>query len=117
MANQSKNENRGGKRAGAGRKPGREPLSVRQLQEFERAAAAKAKETHVTLQDIVLNIAYDPDSSNRDKLAAAKLYWDKSIILASEGSEADEIVGPAIYLPEQRPVLKIVEKDKKKDKK
>ena len=113
MANQSKTENRGGKRAGAGRKrghlQGRETLSVRQLIEFERAARAKAKEHGMTLQEIVLDIAYDPEAPRRDRMAAAKLYWDKSIILASEGGEGDKVAGPAFYLPEQRPELNVVD--------
>ena len=107
--NIQKKDNRGGKREGAGRKPGREALSVRQLKEFERAAVAMAKEHGKTLQEVVLKIAYDDASSSKDKLAAAKLYWDKSIITASEGGEADQAVGPAVFLPKQHPRLELVD--------
>jgi len=107
--NTKKKDNRGGKREGAGRKPGREALSVRQLREFERAAESMAKEHGKTLQEVVLGIAYDESSSNKDQLAAAKLYWDKSIIVASEGGEADKAAGPAVFLPEQHPRLEVID--------
>jgi hypothetical protein len=105
MSETKKKDGRGGKRPGAGRKPGlqvREALSVRQIQDFQIAAEAKCRETGRSLQDIVLEIAYDAETPRRDKLAAAKLYWDKSMISASEGGDADKTLGPAIYLPEQR---------------
>jgi len=103
-----KADNRGGKREGAGRKPGRETLSVRQLREFEQAAKKMAAEYGKSLQDIVLGIAYDPDAPRKDVLAAAKLFWDKSVIAASEGGEADKNAGPAVYLPGQRPHLEAI---------
>ena len=104
-----KKDNRGGIREGAGRKPGRETLSVRQLKEFERSAKAMAKEHGATLQDVVLAIAYDDEAPRRDRLAAAKLYWDKSVIVASEGGEGDKILGPAVFLPEKHPRLEVVD--------
>ena len=107
-----KKDGRGGARPGAGRKPGRETLSVRQLREFERAAKEKAKQHGKTLQEIVLEIAYDGDAPRKDRLAAAKLFWDKSIIPAHEGGEADKNLGPAVYLPEQRPQLEVIDGDK-----
>jgi len=104
--NNQKVEHRGGKRAGAGRKP--ETLSQTQVAEFERAAKAMAKEHGKSLQDIVLAFAYDDEIPTKDRLAASKLYWDKSVINVSEGGEADKKAGPAVYLPKQRPVLKSV---------
>ena len=103
-----KQENRGGRRPGAGRPKGRESLSVRQLAEFDRAAKDMAARTGRSLQDIVLEFAYDSNLPPKDRLAAAKLYWDKSVIHATEGGEADKNLGPAVYLPELRPVLKAV---------
>ena len=104
-----KPDGRGGKRAGAGRKP--ETISVRQLLEFERAAKAKALEHGKSLQDIVLEIAYDEDVPRKDRLAAAKLYWDKSVIVAKEGGEADKSLEPAVFLPEKHPRLELVSGD------
>jgi len=100
------NQNHGGKRAGSGRKA--ETMSVRQLKEFERAAKDMAKEHGKSLQDIVLGIAYDDDAPRKDQLAAAKLYWDKSVIVAKEGGEADKYDGPAVFLPKQHPRLELV---------
>lgn len=111
-----KKDGRGGKRPGAGRPSNRQPLSVRQLLEFERAANAKVKETGQALQDIVLNIAYDEDAPRRDRLAAAKLFWDKSVIVAHEGGEADKQTGPAVYLPEQYgKILNLVGREEKQE--
>ena len=104
-----KKENRGGKREGAGRKPGRESLSVRQVKEFERAAEAMAKEHGKTLQEVVLGIVYDEETPRRDVLAAAKLYWDKSVIVAKEGGQADQVTGPAVFLPAKHPRLELVD--------
>ena len=101
-----KPDGRGGKREGAGRKP--ETLSVRQVKEFERAAKSMAKEHGKTLQEIVLAIAYDEDAPRRDKLAAAKLYWDKSVIVAKEGGQADKTLEPAVFLPDLHPRLELV---------
>ena len=101
-------ENRGGKREGAGRPPGKVTLSQSQLQEFQHAARKFAKEHGKTLEEVVLAIAYDKDAPRRDQLAAAKLFWDKAIIHATEGGEVDKALGPAFYLPEKRPVLKAV---------
>lgn len=105
--NNQKPDGRGGKREGAGRKP--ETVSVRHLLEFERAAKAMAKKHGKSLQDIVLAIAYDEDVPRRDRLAAAKLYWDKSVIVAKEGGEADKNIGPAVFLPKQHPRLELVD--------
>ena len=110
--NTRKPDGRGGKRAGAGRKPGyspgRETMSVRQLAEFERAAKAMAKEHGYSLQDVVLRIAYDETAPRRDRLAAAKLYFDKYVIVAKEGGEADKVLEPAVFLPEKHPRLELV---------
>jgi len=114
-----KPDGRGGKREGAGRpkgySPGREPLSVRQLAEFERAAKDMAKKHGKSLQEIVLGFAYDDDASLKDRLAASKLYWDKSVIHATEGGDADKAVGPAVFLPEKHPRLELVDGGKPSD--
>ncbi len=106
--NIQKKDNRGGKREGAGRKPGRETLSVRQSREFEEAAKALAKEYGYTIPEGVGRMFYDPDASRRDKLSAANLFWKYSVIGATEGGEADKVLGPSVYLPEQKPTLAAV---------
>ena len=106
--NIQKKDNRGGKREGAGRKPGRETLSVRQSREFEEAAKALAKEYGYTIPEGVGRMFYDHDASRRDKLSAANLFWKYSVIGATEGGEADKVIGPAVFLPEEHPRLEIV---------
>ena len=114
--NIQKKDNRGGKREGAGRKPGRETLSVRQSREFEEAAKALAKEYGYTIPEGVGRMFYDPDASRRDKLSAANLFWKYSVIVGSEGGEADKIVGPAIFLPEEHPRLEVIDGGKADEK-
>jgi len=106
VAGTKKKENRGGKREGAGRKPGtgpgREALSVRQVKEFQAVAEKLAKEFGYPVIEVAGRIAYDEDAPRRDRLAATKLFLDKVTIAATEGGEADRNLGPAIYLPKQR---------------
>ena len=102
-----KTEHRGGKREGAGRKP--ETLSVRQAKAFEDTAKRLAKQHGKTMQDVIGEIVYNEKTSLKDCMTAAKLYWDKSIIGASEGGEADKAVGPAVFLPEKHPRLELID--------
>ena len=100
----SKPENRGGKRAGSGRKPGyspgREALSVRQSKEFEETARQLAKEFGKTIQEVIGRQIYDPEASRKDVQTAANLFWKYSVIGASEGGEADVKV-PQVFVPEK----------------
>ena len=114
MNTKGKNPNYGGKREGAGRP--KEPLSVRQAKEFEATQIKLAKKFGQTLSERVGGIAWDPESSNRDVCMAANLFWKYSIIVGSEGGEADKIVGPAVFLPEKHPRLELVDTGKKKKK-
>ena len=41
------------------------------------------------------------------------MYCDKMLIAVAEGGEADKTLGPAIYLPEQKPTLAAVTDIKK----
>lgn len=102
----AKTENRGGAREGAGRP--KETLSVRQIREFEEAAKALAKEFGYTLPEGLGRMFYDESAPRRDRLAAAKLFLDKSMVPITEGGDADKNLGPAMYLPEKRPALEVV---------
>ncbi len=107
MAKQAGNHpNYGGKREGAGRPT--ETLSVRQAREFEEAQIKLAEEFGMSLSERVGRIGHDPESSNRDVCMAANLIWKYSVIVGSEGGEADKIVGPAVFLPGQNPRLELV---------
>ena len=107
MAQTNRKENRGGKREGAGRPT--EALSVRQAKEFEATAIKLAEEYKKSLSEVVGRIAWNPESSNRDVCMAANLFWKYSVIVGSEGGEADKIVGPAVFLPKQHPRLEVID--------
>ena len=114
-----KKENRGGKRAGAGRKPGyspgREALSVRQAKEFEATARKLAKEFGMTMQEVIGRQVYDAGASRKDIQTAVNLFWKYSVIGAAEGGEDDKSLGPSVFLPEQHPRLEVIEGGKKDD--
>ena len=103
-------ETRGGYRPGAGRK--RETLSVTQVREMLAKAEAYAEKYGKTVNDILLEFVYGTVKgvTKKDQLAAIKLWMDKTHIPVTEGGEADEVLGPGIYLPEQQqdPMLKAV---------
>ena len=113
MAKPARNPNYGGAREGAGRP--KEPLSVRQSKEFEATAIKLAKEYGQSLSEVVGRIAWNPESSNRDVCMATSLFWKYSVIGATEGGEADKIVGPAIFLPEEHPRLELIDGGKDDD--
>ena len=120
MAKQSKTEHRGGKREGAGRKSGREPLSVRQVTEMRAKMKARAKITGKDENDILVDWiqAFEADGTPvdigiRDRIACMKLWKEYTSPKITEGGEADKVVGPAIFLPEQHPRLEVISGDKK----
>ena len=94
-------ENRGGARPGAGRKP--ETLSVRQVKAMLDKAEEKAKEHGKTVDDVLLDFIYDSNVKDSDRIACIKLFKSNTMIKLSEGGEGDQALGPAFFLPEQRP--------------
>ena len=55
-------------------------------------------------------IIYDKETSTKDKMAASKLYWDKSIIGASEGVTEEAVAPIRAMLREHRPAVAVVGK-------
>ena len=119
-----KTENRGGKREGAGRKPGyrpgREALSVRQVKEMRAKMKASAKITGKDQNDILIEWIQAVDKqgdpikiSVRDRITCVKLWKEYTSPKITEGGEADMNIGPAFYLPEQKPALAAVTDIKK----
>ena len=101
MAQTGRKENRGGARAGAGRK--KETLSVRQVKAMLSAAKKKAKEHGRSIDDVLLELIYEGSDTN--KLAAIKLFKTFTMAQMSEGGDIDRQAassGPAVYLPQQR---------------
>ncbi len=107
MSTGPKVETRGGVRPGAGRKP--ETLSVRQVAEMLSKAKERAKKEGKDIDDILLDLIYKADN-NKDQLAAIKLWKEYTIAKLQEGGETDQQLGPAVFLPEQHPRLRVVDK-------
>lgn len=107
MTTKKKKDNRGGARPNSGPKP--QTVSTTQLQEMRDAATAKAEATGKSLFDVCLDWIYDPDIKIDRQQAAWKLYTDKMLIKISEGGEADQVLGPAVFLPERHPRLELVD--------
>lgn len=110
---QTKRENRGGKRAGSGRKAGgtNSALSQNQLDTLMRTAKKYARKHKKTVEELLLDLVYgfseDPKFGDKERLQAMKLFLDRTNIPVSEGSDADKELGkkyePQVYLPERRP--------------
>lgn len=66
------------------------------------AANQYAKQHKKTLAMVLLDFAYNDKLSERDRMAAIKLFMDKTMANLSEGGEADKQLGPSIYLPEMK---------------
>jgi hypothetical protein len=110
MSTGPKVERRGGYRPNAGRKPTKPTsLSAYQVARMLRKARKFAKLYKKDLDDLLLEFAHDPNGRVADRLGAIKLFKDLTMPRISEGGEADKALGPAVFLPEQRPVLTSVE--------
>lgn len=94
-------ENRGGARPGAGAKP--QTLSARQVQLMLDKASEYAKKHGKTVDEVLLDFVYKGDAKDADRLAAIKLFKTYTIAKLQEGGETDQILGPAFFLPDQRP--------------
>lgn len=78
-------------------------ISALQLREMLQTAKRFAEEHGKTVDDIILEFAYDAKLPVRDRLAALKIWKDKTMIPVSEGSDTDK-QGPTLYLPELKAV-------------
>ncbi len=107
MSKKVKNDNWGGARENSG--PKTQSVSVKQLQDMRDAAEKKAKQEGRSLFDVCLDWIFDKEIPIARQQAAWKMYTDKMLIQVSEGGEADKIVGPAIFLPEEHPRLEVID--------
>ena len=113
MNDQVKVENRGGSRPGAGRKPGiGATLSANQIAKMLRTARKWAKRHKKTIDDVLLSIVYDETAKNSDRMTGIKVFKEYTTAKITEGSETDKNLGPAVFLPEQRPTLEVVKTEK-----
>jgi hypothetical protein len=100
-------ERRGGARPNSGPKP--QTLSARQLELMVKEVKRRARREKKTVMGVMLDLVYGQSTSDTLKIQAAKLILDKTTIQVGEGGEADKALGPAVFLPEQRPTLKSIE--------
>ena len=108
---QTKRENRGGARSGAGRP--RECLSINMVRELLKTAKKYADDYGKSIEDILLDMIYGVNEqrslTNKEQLAAIKLFMDRVYIddlVVDPGAlepEAQDMGRPGIYLPERRP--------------
>ncbi len=103
----TKPDNRGGARAGSGPKP--QTVSASQLKEAREAVAKVAEKHGKGFYEVCAEWVYDKDIKIDRQQAAWKMLADKIHIQASEGGEADKIVGPAVFLPEKHPRLELID--------
>lgn len=115
----NKQENRGGKRKGAGRPS--ETLSVRQVAAMRVKMKDRAKITGKDENDILIDWiqACDEEGTRldiaiRDRIACMKLWKEYTSPKITEGGEADKIIGPAVFLPEKHPRLEVIDGKNKK---
>lgn len=73
------------------------------------AAEARAKASGKTIDELLLDVIYDPETPGKDFLAAVKLWKDKTMAQITEGGDADRQLGPALFLPEKHPRLKAID--------
>ena len=90
----------GGARAGSGQP--KKTLSAAQVAEWLQKAKERAAEKGQTIPEILLDFIYDTGLNVKDRAACIKLWTDKTMADLKEGGETDNL-GPAIYLPQERP--------------
>lgn len=111
MKDETKTENRGGKRAGAGRKPkdanksAAQVLTEKQISDMLAAAKKVEKETSVSIDEVLVRLIYSAKSKTSEKLAAIKLFKEYTMIKTTESNvNVSKHVGPQIGLPELKPL-------------
>lgn len=78
-----------------------------------RKARKAAKRHGKDVDDVLLEVIYAVQERTADRLSAIKLWKEYTAPKVSEGGEADKVLGPAVFLPSQRPQLSVVQKDEK----
>ena len=95
-------ENRGGKRAGSGRKSLLANMGCTPG-DMIKTAQVIAKDEGKTIDEVLLDIAYHGDTTQQ-QLAAIKIFKEYTIAKVSEKKiEVTEKQAPKIYLPVQKP--------------
>lgn len=99
--------NWGGARENAGRP--RKTLTAAQVEKMLVVARRYARSHGKTVDELLMETMYSPQTNTRDRLWAIKMFKDCTMAKISEDGATDAALGPSIYLPEQRPVLNVVQ--------
>ena len=91
----------GGGRPGSGRK--KMTLSAASVAQMLKTAEVWAKKKKKTVDDILFEFVYDEGIPVRERIACIKIVKDYTTAKLTEGGTTDEALGPAVYLPEERP--------------
>lgn len=112
-----KPDGRGGARPGSGRKPGGIPtVSGLQIERMLRAARRYKRKYGKSVDDVLLGFIYGEAMEGEtvkiaERVACIKVFKEYTIAKMQEGGETDQALGPAVFLPEQRPQLTVVKKE------
>ncbi len=113
-----KPDNRGGARAGSGRKPGGVPtISGLQIEKMLRAARRYKRKHGKSIDDVLVGFIYGEAMEGEtvkiaERVACIKVFKEYTIAKMQEGGETDKGLGPTVFLPEQRPPqLTVVKKE------
>lgn len=110
MSEVVKVERRGGARPNAGRKPSKPmSLSAYQVKRMLGKARRYARQYGKDPDDLLFEIMYTADASKQVKLAAIKLFKECTMAKITEEGSTNKELGPAFFLPEKHPRLKVVE--------
>ena len=102
---QKKHPNWGGARPNSGPKP--QTLSGERIKEMLKAEREAAKKNGLSMDEQLLKDFYDTDSLNL-RTQIWKAWKNFTTAPVTEGSETDKDLGPAVFLPEQRPELEAI---------
>ena len=113
-----KPDGRGGARPGAGRKAGQVgTISAQQVERMLRAARKYRKKYGKSIDEVLLGFIYGEAEEGEakpkfsDRVTSIKVFKEYTIAKMQEGGETDKALGPAVFLPEQRPQLSVVKKE------
>ncbi len=101
MAGKPRNDNWGGGRGGAGRPKNK--LTTCQVKNMLDTAATYAKKHGITVDELLLECMYSETAHIQYRLQAIRLFKDKTMAHITEGGDTDRDLGPATYLPEEKP--------------
>ena len=98
-------DTRGGARPGAGRP--HKTITAEQAERLLNAAEEITTQEGLSPYRLLMEYAYGIGKGSEfppsTRAQALSRYFDLTMARLHEGSEADQILGPAIYLPEERP--------------